>query len=221
MIMSQTWVLIPGFNEEKYLEQVLKKVKKYTNQIVFVDDGSKDQTVSIAKKQLTHVLVHQVNLGKGAALKTGCEYIFNQLKADNVVLMDADDQHNPAELPLFFQALKQHDIVLGVRDLTSTMPGPRVWMNKLTSYFVKLLFGVYIPDIPSGYKAFSKKTYTKIKWDTTEYGVELEIAAKIAQYRLAFKVINIETIYQDFDRGMTAIDSLKLINYLISLRIKL
>jgi len=219
--MKNTWVLIPGCNEEKYLERVLKKVKKYTSNIVFVDDGSRDKTVKIAHKHLKHVLIHEVNLGKGAALKTGCEYLFKHLEAEHIVLMDADDQHNPAELPLFFEALKEHDIVLGVRDLNTTMPGPRVFMNKLTSYFVKLLFGKYIPDIPSGYKAISKSSYDKVKWDTAEYGVELEIAAKISKYDLPFAVVNIETIYHDFARGMTAIDSLKLINYLISLRIKL
>jgi glycosyltransferase involved in cell wall biosynthesis len=90
-----TWIIIPGYNEEKYLKKVFDKVRKHTANIIFVDDGSSDKTSAIAKKYTRHVLRHMTNLGKGAALKTGCEYAFKKIKADRVIFLDSDDQHDP------------------------------------------------------------------------------------------------------------------------------
>jgi glycosyltransferase involved in cell wall biosynthesis len=93
--MKNIWVIIPGFNEARYLTKVLDKTIKFHQNIIFVDDGSSDNTASIASKKIKQVLVHDVNLGKGAALKTGCDYAFSHLKAKAVILMDSDNQHDP------------------------------------------------------------------------------------------------------------------------------
>ena len=90
VLSPTTWVVMPGYNEAKYLERALKKTLKHTKNIVFVDDGSHDSSADIAKKHLKHVLIHEVNLGKGAALKTGCNYAFEELGAKAVVLMDSE-----------------------------------------------------------------------------------------------------------------------------------
>ncbi|MFH2118135.1 MAG: glycosyltransferase family 2 protein, partial [Candidatus Paceibacterota bacterium] len=207
-LSSQTWIVMPGFNEAKYLNQALKKTLKFTKNIIYVDDGSRDSSVKIAQKNLKHVLVHEVNLGKGAALKTGCDYAFSQLKAKVVILMDADDQHDPAELPLFQERLTQGaPVVLGARSLFSTMPLMRKLGNAFVSGVVLVLFWRYIPDILSGYKAFTKKAYQQIRWNAADYSVELEIASKIAKHKLDFALVSIKTIYHDQDKGMSVIDA--------------
>lgn len=211
---------MPGLNEARSLEKVLKKTLKYTPRIVYVDDGSHDDSVHIAQKYLKHVLVHEVNLGKGAALKTGCDYVFKHLRGQAVILMDADDQHNPAEIPLFAEKLKQgSQIVLGARSLFSKMPFERKLGNAFFSGVVLLLFWRYIPDVLSGYKAFTKAAYRRLRWNAMDYSVELEIAARIAKQRLAFTLVSIKTIYHDLDRGMNVIDLAKVIFNIVGLRL--
>jgi len=217
---SDIWVVIPGFNEEKYLSRVLKKVKKHTSNIIFVDDGSQDDTVSIAQREIKHVLVHRVNLGKGSALKTGVEYAFNHLNAKAIVMMDADDQHDPQDLPSFFQHLKKGvPVVLGIRKMDAQMPIVRRIGSQSLSFFVWLLFGVYVKDILSGYKGFSKIAYQKLSWYSRAYGVESELAIRIAKYKLPFAIVPINTIYHDFDRGMTMLDSIEIIIQIITWRL--
>ena len=218
----KTFVLIPGYNEEKYLHKVLSRVKTITQNIVYVDDGSKDTSVPIAKKEIKYVLAHSTNLGKGAALKTGCEFIFKQLKADAVVFLDADNQHDPNELPKFFQELENgSDVIFGVRKFSATMPLTRFLGNKFASIMLNLLFHRYIPDIPSGYKALSKKAYSKLQWDSAGYEVEMEIAARASKFKLPFSVIEIETIYHDTDKGMNLIDAVQIARRLLEWRVRL
>lgn len=219
-IFSQTWVVLPGFNEAGYLKTVLKKVLMQTPRVVYVDDGSRDSSAQLAQKYLKHVLIHEVNLGKGAALKTGCDYVFRHLKGQAVILMDADDQHNPAEISLFRQKLeKGAEIVLGARSLFSKMPLIRKLGNTFVSGIVLVLFWRYIPDILSGYKAFTRSAYKKLRWNSVDYSVELEIAAKIAAHRLQFSLVSIKTIYHDLDRGMNVIDGIKVFLKIIGLRL--
>ena len=89
--------IIPAYNEEENIVKVIAGVKKYLKNIIVVDDGSKDNTVEAAKAQNITVLHHIINLGKGAALKTGIEYS----DADAFILIDADMQHSPEHIPEF------------------------------------------------------------------------------------------------------------------------
>ncbi len=218
---NTVWVIIPGLNEEKYIATVLKKIKQQTENIIVVDDGSIDRMPLIAKEYTQHVLSHAVNLGKGAALKTGCEYAFKTLKAKAVIFMDSDDQHDSEELPLFYKALQTSDVVFGVRSFDEKMPLVRIMMNRLASAVIFFLFGEYIPDIPSGYKAVSENAYKKLAWNSTDYAVEMEIAARTAKYKFPFTTIQIKTIYHDFERGMTILDTLRMITKIVSWRVSL
>lgn len=216
------WVIIPGYNEEKYIEDVLNKVQKITPNIIFVDDGSRDLSTAIASRFTPHVLRHPVNLGKGAAMKTGCEYAFSFLEARAIIFMDADGQHNPDELQLFINKFGQgYSIIFGVRKLNKKMPIIRRLGNAFSSTLIWLLFGKYIPDIPSGFKAFTKEAYKRIVWNATDYAVETEIAARAAKENLPYQGVLIETIYHDLDRGMTILDILKLTTQIIAWKFSL
>lgn len=213
------WVIIPAFNEEIYIESVLQKVANYTNNIIVVDDGSSDQTFLRASKLVKHAVKHPINLGKGAALKTGCELAFFQLHAQAVIFLDGDDQHDPAELNLFMTALKQgHQIIFGERKTGSEMPLLRIIGNRFASFLLYFLFGMYIPDIPSGFKALTNQAYQKVKWSSRDYSVEMEIAVRVAKQKLPFKTVQIATIYHDLDRGMTFLDVLKMSTQMLTWR---
>lgn len=214
------WIVIPSYNEEAYLERVLKKINRFSRQIIVVDDGSTDATARIAQQHTHHVLHHAINLGKGAALKTGCDYAFMQLRAEAVIMLDGDDQHDPAEITAFIQALETTDIVHGVRNL-SHMPFVRRLGNYFISFIIYLLFGTWIPDVLSGYKALRKNIYNQLRWDSSGYQVELELAARLAHKKIKIATIPIKTIYHDFDRGMTFLDGVFFIGHLINWRITL
>ena len=218
----QIWVVVPARNEAKYLFRVLQKIRRYTSRIIVVDDGSTDNTARVARKCTPHVLVHRVNLGKGAALKTGCEYAFHHLGAGAVVFIDADDQHDPAELPLFFSAIQaENPVVLGARTFGRAMPWLKQGGNKVASWVVWLLFGAYIPDIPCGYKALTRASYQQLKWNAMGYEVELELACRIARRKLPYKTICVSTIYRDMNKGMTVLDVLKIVQLVVVWRVQL
>jgi polyprenyl-phospho-N-acetylgalactosaminyl synthase len=205
-------VVIPAYNEAKYLKHVVRGVKKAGFRFVIVDDGSADQTFQMAQELTGHALQHELNLGKGAALKTGCRYAFRVMNAKAVIFMDSDAQHDPSELQLFVTKLKGGvDIVLGVRAFDNAMPLIKIMGNRFASFLVLALFGTYIPDIPSGYKALSKKGYNSVRWSSTDYRVELEIAVKIARQKLPFSTVPVTTIYADYERGFQFLDALQMI----------
>lgn len=214
-----TWVIIPAFNESKYLSIVLKKLKSQWPNFIVVDDGSSDATSSLARDFTQHVITHRTNLGKGAALKTGCEYAFNQLSADSVIFFDADDQHDPTRIHEIAKQLESYPVVLGVRAFNNKMPLLRIIFNRITSQLVLVMFGKYIPDIPSGFKGMDRDAYNKINWKSNDYLVETEIAARIAQYKIPFAVVPIPTIYHDLNRGMTLLDVLHMMVRIISWRV--
>ncbi|MEP7167015.1 MAG: glycosyltransferase family 2 protein [Candidatus Woesebacteria bacterium] len=214
-------VVIPGLNEKQYLARVLKKVRKFSPHIVYVDDGSSDGSPEIARKFTPHILSHEVNLGKGASMRTGAEYAFSKLKVDAVIFMDADDQHDPKEIPKFKEKLLEADVVFGVRSMGASMPLIRFLGNKGASVLLNMLYGGYIPDIPSGYKALTNRGYESVKWKSTGYEVETEIAMRVAKEKVPFTTVEIESIYHDTDKGMTALDALHICRCLVEWRIGL
>lgn len=219
---SAVWVVVPAYNEVAYLTRFLTKLLKYTQNVVVVDDGSVDNTMNAARKLGVLVLQHQTNLGKGAALRTGCRFAFEELQAQAVILMDGDDQHDPSDLPLFYEALAaDHQVIFGIRQEPQNMPWLKLKINRLSSLITALLFGKYILDIPSGFKAFTREAFQQIKWEAADYAVELEIAAKTAKYQIPFTTVCIKTIYHDMNKGFSALNILSMVRHIIKLKLTL
>ncbi len=209
MKLNEAWVIIPSFNEKKNITEIIVRSKLICDNIVVVDDGSNDNTSELAKKEDVIVLTHPLNLGKGAALKTGCEYaIFKN--ASILIVMDADGQHKPEDIPRFIEALKDKDIVFGSRKLNKKMPFIFRLGNNFLSTISSLLFGIYIKDTQSGFRAFKSSIYPLIKWDANDYSMESEMIANVGKHKLKFKEITIDTIYGDKYKGTTVIDGLKI-----------
>ena len=214
------WVVVPAYNEGRSLSKFLSKLRKVTTKFIVVDDGSKDSTYQVSSKYTKHTLSHPINIGKGAAMKTGCEYAFGTLSADGVIFMDGDGQHHPKELRKFTKKiLEGHDIVFGVRTLDVDMPFFRIAGNKVLSLLIKIFFGKYVPDILSGYKALTKHGYKLIKWDAQSYDVETEIVVRTIKSATNFATISISTIYNRLDRGMTLQDALLILPRLVEWRL--
>lgn len=204
-------VVIPVYNEEERITGLLKDLKKFDLETFIVDDGSRDETYERVKKlsfPRLKILRHKVNLGKGAALKTGCIEAFNS-GADAVVVMDGDGQHKVSDLAGFIKALntKNVDVVFGSRNLNLGVPLIRFLGNKLAAIFISLFFRIYVSDLLCGYRAFNKKAFKKINWQSVGYGVETEMVVKVGKYKLRSCEIPVETVYYDKFKGATVLDA--------------
>ena len=207
-VKNGLWIVLPGHNEEKNLAPVLHKVKRYTENVIFVDDGSTDNTYDVAVSSGVTVLSHISNLGKGGALRTGCDYAISQ-GAEKIIVMDSDGQHDPDEIDNFLKKLNSGaDIVVGCRRLNKNMP----FVMKVGNYGLykisSLLFDVDVKDTQSGYRAFTSDAYRKIRWISSDYSMESEMIARISKTKLNYASVPISTIYLDNYKGTTIINGI-------------
>lgn len=189
---------------------------------IVVDDGSKDRTSQLAKTvKGALVFRHRTNLGKGAAVKTGCDAAC-KMKVDYIVLMDGDGQHNPKEIAKLLKATiksRQPILVIGSRRKSKNMPFAMRFGNTVLSRLVQWLFGISIKDTQSGFRCFPSSIYSSIRWNSADYGMETEMLI-LASYRgINCREIDISTIYHDHYKGTTVIDGLRVLMTLLKWRL--
>lgn len=212
-------IVIPFYNEEKHIGDVLKSLADHDFPIILVDDGSTDKSKIIAGslrlKNLT-LLTHKINLGKGAAMKTGADYAFRE-GADSVVFMDCDSQHRSEDLTGFVKSLKSDkcEMVFGSRNYSYGVPMIRFLGNKMASIILRFLFNIYVSDVLCGFKAMTKKAYKKIRWESTGYGVETEMVARTGKTKLKFCEVPVQSIYHDKTKGVTILDAIGILGEVI------
>ena len=197
----RTLVVIPCKDLEGEVGEVVRGVLGLNLglDVVVVNDGSTDGTSAAAEAAGAHVLEHEVNLGKGAALKTGFEYAIAK-GYDAVVTMDGDGQHDPSAIPDFLDALEKcdADIIVGTRmHAVGEMPKLRIWTNRTTSRIVSLITGQDIPDSQSGYRLIRVRVLRDIvkSFVTTRYDTESELLIRAARRGYTTAAVAITSIY--------------------------
>ena len=209
-------MVVPVYNEEGRVNETINSILATADvPVVVVDDGSTDRSFDFIKKEFRYnnhlILVrHLINLGKGAAMKTGVRVAW-KLGADAVVFIDADGQHNPKYLPKFIKSLKKYPIVFGYRELNKESPWIRRNGNKFAGWLIKVLFNIQRKDLLCGFLGFRKEVYKKIKWNSDRYGIETEMATKVGRNKIPFSEIKIDTIYIDKYKGVTIFDAFKIL----------
>lgn len=213
--MVKTVAVIPAYNEARHISRIIAEVKKYVDLTIVVDDGSIDTTF---KKATAADIVskHIINLGKGAALRTGFEIALKN-NADIIITLDADSQNNPTDIPKFINALNESkaDIVIGARSFNKNMPFIFRLGNIYLRKMFQFLFRLKIDDTQSGYRAFKASCYTKIKWQSTDYSVETEMLANAGKHRLKCIEIPIATRYLSSYKGTTIIDGISIFFHML------
>lgn len=180
--MGKNMIVIPAYNEQATIGTVVKRAKKYCDVLV-VDDCSADATAELAGKNGATVITNNKNVGYDATLNTGIAEAAKT--ADFILLMDADGQHNPDDIPKFLNALRTADMVVGIRPYRIRAS------EKLYAVVTKLRLGVQDPLC--GFKAFTSIAYKKIGYYDSmgSIGTEFMFAAKKNGFRIAQVKINL------------------------------
>lgn len=178
--MDKISVLIPAYNAERTIGSVLEKVRALGLEVIVVDDGSIDRTGEIALRFGAEILKHPRNLGKGAALRTGFDHILRK-GYDLAITLDADGQHDPAEIPPLLKAFEsvRPDLLIASRaGEFHRMTFLRRFWNRLGVKAVSRLCHADITDSQSGFRLIRTNILRDISLTTTGFEMELELLIK-------------------------------------------
>jgi glycosyltransferase involved in cell wall biosynthesis len=213
--------IIPAYNEEKTIREVIKQVKPLVDEVVVVDDGSTDKTYDLAKKQGATVLHHLINRGQGAALQTGTDYALGH-EAEIILHFDADGQFLADDINSVIKPIKdgECDVVFGSRFLDKKSQIP--WFKKkiilpLARIINRLFWGVTITDPQSGFRALDREAAKVIKIEQDRMAHCSEILAKVFINNLKIKEVPITVIYHNF--GQRFSDGIKILKDLFLFRL--
>ncbi len=209
--MTEPYIIVPVFNGEKYIESFIERVDhKWQNNLIFVNDGSNDNSEEILNNKNLFVVNHKTNQGKGGAIKSAFNIIRRQ-NGDSVITIDIDLQH-PPELLNKFSDIPNKTILLGYRFNRKSMPVLRKFSNFMTSLLISVRSGNVIKDSQCGYRGFKINIFDQITCFENGFHFESELLMKASLAGLKVNHVNIPTIYGSQVSAMNHVsDSLKFI----------
>lgn len=198
----RTFIVIAAYNEGKNVAKVINSLKRAGyDDIVVVDDGSKDNTYDVAVDAGAIVLKHVVNRGQGASLKTGIDYALRN-DADIIVTFDADGQHRIQDLKPMIEPVKsgKYDITVGSRFLrpTTDMPLFRKLTLKIAVLVVWFFYGAKMTDAHNGFRVMNRKAAKAINITSDRMEHASQIVEEIYKKNLRFKEVPIVILYTDY-----------------------
>lgn len=189
---------MPAHNEGHVIAEVIMGCKKYVDRVIVVDDCSSDNTAEIAESLGADVIRHEVNKGYGGALKS-CFRAAREYKADGMIIIDSDGQHNPDEIPKLLEPLKQGvDLVIGSRFVNGNgknVPLYRKIGMKILDFATELAGGINVTDSQSGFRAYGKKAIEKIRFNGEDMSAGSEILLQAKDHDFKFTEVEIHCRY--------------------------
>jgi len=198
-------VIMPVYNEEKTLRQIIEKVQSVNidKEIIIVDNNSTDGTHQVLKGldyDNLKVIYHSTNRGKGASFSTG----LNNASGQYVIAQDADLEYDPNDYPNLLEAIKdnQADIVLGVRffrgyrGLFMHRAG-----NMFLTFVLNFLFFAKLNDYATCYKLARRETFNSLKLQATSFDIDVEIICKALRKKLRFKEVHASYYPRSYKQG--------------------
>ena len=205
--MSQEYcVLLPTYNNAQTIRQVIADVQTITRDIIVVNDGSTDETLTyLAQYPDLNVVTYPVNKGKGHALRQGFKEA-RRLGYRYAVTMDTDGQHYASEIPLFTEKVKEipDSLIIGSRSLQQeNMPGKNTFANKFSNFWFHLQTFQNLPDTQSGFRLYPIQKMQKMRFFTQRYEAELEMIVRSAWRFIPVIPIAISVYYPPKEERIT------------------
>ncbi len=191
-------VIIPTYNNAGTLPAVISDVAGYTKNIIVVNDGSTDNTESIATSfPFVQYVVYKNNVGKGRALQKGFEKAI-ALGYEYVITIDSDGQHFAKDIPVFLEKLEKYPdaVIIGSRNLNQeNMPGKNTFGNRFSNFWFKVETGLDMPDTQSGYRLYPVKHFKNSSFFTSKYEFEIEVLVRAAWKGLDIIAVPVSVYY--------------------------
>lgn len=197
MASPKVIVAMPAYNEERFIGTLVLKARKYAARVIVVDDGSTDSTAEISGMAGAFVIKHTENQGKGAAVQSILTEVKKEMP-DVLILLDADGQHNPDEIPRLVKAvLDGSDLVIGSRQLVKkSIPSYRRVGQKVLLFSTRFLTRKKITDSESGFRAFSRRAIDELELSQKGFAVESEMIAVAEEKNLKVTEVPITVQYK-------------------------
>ena len=197
-------MVVPVFNESEVIGPVIENLADHFAHVVCIDDGSSDNSAELARQAGARVLMHPLNLGQGAALQTGFDYVMRQPGATHVITFDADGQHlvKDALEMLELAKRKRISVIFGSRFLDKrTKPGikKRVVL-KLAVLFTRAFTGLRLTDAHNGLRVLSMEALGFVRLEQNGMSHATEIVHQIAKSKLAWREYPVEVLYTDYSK---------------------
>ena len=199
-VRSQTAAVIPAYQDEKHIGDIVRRTRERLDHILVIDDGSSDQTAHRAREAGAEVLIHDQNRGKGEAIKTGLGH-WSAREVTWAILLDSDGQHLPEEIDRFIAAAAsatEPTFFIGNRmNDTARMPFVRRVVNRYMSSEISRVCGQRIPDTQCGFRMLHRQLIPELLGGAHrfEYETEVLIIASRDGYRI--ESVPITTVYTD------------------------
>jgi polyprenyl-phospho-N-acetylgalactosaminyl synthase len=188
--------LVPAYGAEATVGDVVRGIRRHVPRVLVVDDGSSDRTGERAKAAGAEVLRLEENGGKGTALRAGLARVLAS-DATHVALVDADGQHDPADLPGLLAAAREGDaFVIGSRmGEADAIPAYRHRTNEIGSRILSRMTGLEIEDAQSGYRVVASDLLRRLRLTARGYIIETEMLLKASPYLRRFRHVPVRAIY--------------------------
>ncbi len=193
-------IVIPAYNEELTISDVVKRALTQSDNVIVVDDGSSDNTIKEVATLPVTLIKHTENKGKAASLVDGFNAAL-ELGVDNIITLDGDGQHAPEDIPLLLSKSVSFpgDIIIGARLADkSAIPAKRYYANKVANFWIAWAAGYPIHDSQSGFRLYPAKLFKDLKISTKHgFVFESEILIKAAQKNIFSHPVKIPAVYRD------------------------
>lgn len=202
---NDVWLVIPVFNEGQVIADVVRDARRYFENVVCVDDGSRDESATYAAHAGAHVVQHPVNLGQGAALQTGFEYALEQPSMRWVVTFDADGQHQVEDVVTMLDMARTEDldVVFGSRFLDDrTVAGPlRKLILRMAVAYTNLTTHTRLTDAHNGLRVLSRGVVERLDITQNRMAHASELVAQIGAMRVRYGESPVHILYTDYSKG--------------------
>ena len=202
---DNVYILIPAFNEENKIKDVVQDLKNSFENIVVVNDGSTDLTGDILDSLNVIHIKHILNLGQGAAISTGLKWIKKIDNAEAVITFDADGQHLVSDAKTFANEILRCDeeIIFGSRFLEdrSNISLIKRIVLKIVVFFTRKLSNINLTDVHNGLKAYKTSCLNNIKITIDGFGFESQIINEVSKKNIKYKEMPVTIMYSDYSKA--------------------